>query len=173
MEAPGVWRQALESNLRQMVAQHFLLALLLFMLWRCDCTYDPVHNVLSHTQTFATTFICERACENVNSCLLSYGSIYVAIIPPHVGRVACGVLMWLMVSVVKLGLSVSELVEVQWFGALEFFMIAMSHVLIDIPSAWYFGVAFALKISLCFNLIVDKEVFVRWSILVMIVIHIV
>ena len=69
---------------------------------------------------------------------IGYCSIYIAIIPPHVGRVACGVSMWLMVGIVKLGLVYINFVEFQWFGALEFFMIGMSYVCIDMPSGWYF-----------------------------------
>jgi len=171
MQAPGMWRQALNSHSRQLVANNFMVILLVFMLWRWDYTYDPVQNVLSHMQMSVTTFIRERACESVYSCLLSYGIIYVAIIPSHVGRMACGVLMWSMVSVVKMGLSASDLVDFQCFGVLEFFMIGMTYVVIDMPSAWYFLWAFALKISLCLDLIADKEVFVRWSVLLMILIH--
>jgi len=103
---------------------------------------------------------------------IGYCSIYIAIIPPHVGRVACGVSMWLMVGIVKLGLVYINFVEFQWFGALEFFMIGMSYVCIDMPSGWYFLWAFALKMSLCMDMIADKEIFVRWSMLLMILIHI-
>jgi len=46
--------------------------------------------------------------------------------------------MWLMVGIVKLGLVYINFVEFQWFGALEFFMIGMSYVCIDMPSGWYF-----------------------------------